>query len=260
MAATTSASSSEALMAHIFITGVSSGIGLALARLHLERGDEVWGISRRVPTALLEHPRMHFRALDLCAGEAVQPVLQAFIGETTFETAYLNAGTFGSAPELASNTPVESFRSVLELNLVAVKWVLDLLLCRQAKVSQVVFSASVSGIRQRAGMLSYSVSKAALNALAKVYQLENPQVFFAVLGLCNVATTVAQTILQADERFPELVALRERSTQPGYIVTAQQRAAQIVELLGRRHAIALQSGQFYEVRALLERMHMEVCQ
>ncbi|MBJ9974794.1 SDR family NAD(P)-dependent oxidoreductase [Pseudomonas sp. S75] len=246
-------------MAQVFITGVSTGIGLALARLHLARGDEVWGVSRRAPIDLITHPRLHFRALDLCAEDPGQSLVQAFIGETAFDTAYLNAGTFGAAPELASQTSVDAFRSVLELNLVAVKWVLDRLLCRQASVRQVVFSASVSGIRQRAGMLSYSVSKAALNALAKVYHLENPDVFFAVLGLCNVDTTVAQTILQADERFPELVALRERSTQEGYIVSPEQRAQQIVDLLAKRHAIALQSGQFYEIRHLLERIDLEVC-
>lgn len=244
-------------MTHVFISGVSTGIGHALAALHLARGDEVWGVSRRAPEDLLQQPGFHFRALDLCSPEQGHGLLQAFLGETTFDTAYLNAGTFGDAPELARHTPVDGLRAVLELNVVAVKWVLDLLLGQQSPPRQVVFSASVSGIRQRAGMLSYSVSKAALNALAKVYHLENPQVFFAVLGLCNVDTKVAQTILQADERFPELVALRERSSQPGYIVSPAKRAEDIVALLGRRQAMALQSGQFYEVRQLLERMHME---
>jgi NAD(P)-dependent dehydrogenase (short-subunit alcohol dehydrogenase family) len=116
----------------------------------------------------------------------------------------------------------------------------------------------VSAIRQRAGMLSYSVSKAALNALANVYHLENPDVFFAVFGLCNVDTTVARTILQADERFHELVALRGRSTQPGYLVSPAERAKNIIALLERRHAMALRSGHFYEIRQLLERMQMEV--
>ncbi|PYB72020.1 short-chain dehydrogenase [Pseudomonas sp. LB-090624] len=245
-------------MRHVFISGVSSGIGHALAALHLARGDEVWGVSRRVPEDLQQHPGFHFRALDLCAPERAYPALQMFLGETCFDTAYLNAGTFGHAPELAVSTSVDAFREVLDLNVVAVKWVLDLLLCRDSQPRQVVFSASVSGIRQRAGMLSYSVSKAALNALAKVYHLENPEVFFAVFGLCNVDTLVAQTILNADERFAELVALRERSGQPGYIVSPAKRAEDIVTLLGCRHALALQSGQFYEVRQLLERMHTEV--
>lgn len=246
-------------MAHVFISGVSSGIGHALAALHLARGDKVWGISRHEPEDLLQQPDFHFRALDLYDAKQAHMTLQTFILETSFDTAYLNAGTFGKAPELARNTSVDAFRSVLELNLIAIKWGLDLLLCRESRPHQIVFSASISGIRQRAGMLSYSVSKAALNALANVYHLENPDVFFAVLGMCNVDTTVAQTILQADERFPELVALRERSTTlPGYIVSPAKRAQDIVTLLDRRHALALQSGQFYEIRQLLERINMEI--
>ncbi|MGE8112740.1 MULTISPECIES: SDR family NAD(P)-dependent oxidoreductase [Pseudomonas] len=245
-------------MNHVFISGVSTGIGHALAALHLERGDEVWGVSRHAPVDLMHKAGFHYRALDLCAPSGSEAALQVFLGETCFDTVYLNAGTFGAAPELACNTPVEAFRAVMELNVVAVKWMLDLLLTRTTQPRQVVFSASVSGIRQRAGMLSYSVSKAALNALAKVYHLENPQVFFAVLGLCNVDTRVAHTILEADERFPELVALRERAAQPGYVVSAQARARHILALLAQRHALALQSGQFYEVRQLLEQLHMEV--
>lgn len=245
-------------MVPVFISGVSSGIGHALASLHLARGDEVWGVSRHEPEDLLELPGFHFCAADLCAAEEAQTVLRDFVGETPFDTAYLNAGTFGEAPELACNTPLDAFRSVLELNLVAAKWGLDLLLCRRTRPHQVVFSASVSAIRQRAGMLSYSVSKAALNALANVYHLENPDVFFAVFGLCNVDTTVARTILQADERFHELVALRGRSTQPGYLVSPAERAKNIIALLERRHAMALRSGHFYEIRQLLERMQMEV--
>lgn len=246
-------------MRHIFITGVSSGIGHALALLHLGRGDEVWGVSRRTPEDLLQRPGFHFRALDLCAPEQAHTALQTFIGETLFETAYLNAGTFGGEPKPASQTSLEEFRGVLDLNLLGVKWVLDLLLCREMRPDNVVLSASVSGIRQRAGMLSYSVSKAGLNALAKVYRLENPDVFFALFGLCNVDTTVARTILKADERFTELVALRERSLQPGYIVSPRERAEHIDMLMARRKALNLQSGQFYEVRQLLECAHMEAC-
>ena len=46
-------------MKRIFITGASSGIGLATAKLLAERGDEVWGTSRdpaRVPQITRLHP------------------------------------------------------------------------------------------------------------------------------------------------------------------------------------------------------------
>ena len=51
-------------MKRIFITGASSGIGLATATLLSGRGDEVWGTSRdlsRIPPL----PRLHGVQLDL---------------------------------------------------------------------------------------------------------------------------------------------------------------------------------------------------
>lgn len=103
-------------------------------------------------------------------------------------------------------------------------------------------------------MLSYSVSKAALNALAKVYQLENPEIFFAVLGLCNVDTRLAEVILQADERFDELCALRERSFRPGYLVNARDRAMHIASVIDQRDRLMLPSGEFREIRQLIPKL------
>ncbi|MDP9097883.1 MAG: SDR family NAD(P)-dependent oxidoreductase, partial [Verrucomicrobiota bacterium] len=51
-------------MKRIFITGASSGIGLATAKLLAERGDEVWGTSRDV-ARLPKLPGLHPVRLDL---------------------------------------------------------------------------------------------------------------------------------------------------------------------------------------------------
>ena len=51
-------------MKKVFLTGASSGIGLATAKLLAERGDEVWGTSRdvaRIPPLA----RLHAVRLDL---------------------------------------------------------------------------------------------------------------------------------------------------------------------------------------------------
>src|SRR6202023_2545545 len=57
-------SSARLPMKRIFLTGASSGIGLATAKLLTERGHEVWGTSRdlaRIP----QLPRLHAVRLDL---------------------------------------------------------------------------------------------------------------------------------------------------------------------------------------------------
>ena len=51
-------------MRRVFLTGASSGIGLAIAKLLVEEGHEVWGTSRnleRIP----KMPRLHAIRLDL---------------------------------------------------------------------------------------------------------------------------------------------------------------------------------------------------
>ena len=52
------------VMRRVFLTGASSGIGLAIAKLLVEEGHEVWGTSRnleRIP----KMPRCHPVRLDL---------------------------------------------------------------------------------------------------------------------------------------------------------------------------------------------------
>ena len=51
-------------MKRVFLTGASSGIGLAIAKLLVAQGHEVWGTSRnleRIP----KMPRLHAIRLDL---------------------------------------------------------------------------------------------------------------------------------------------------------------------------------------------------
>jgi NAD(P)-dependent dehydrogenase (short-subunit alcohol dehydrogenase family) len=238
----------------VLITGVSTGIGYELSRLYLEKGYLVCGVSRRPPEQLVNHPNMVFAACDLQRLGEIEEVVTAMLNRVDhapIETVVLNAGKFGAPPQRADETSIEHFQDVLSVNLLAVKAVLDACLKRVARPECVVFSSSISAIRQRAGMLSYAVSKAALNALARVYQIENPDVFFATLGLCNVDTHLANTILQADERFDELNALRMRALQPGYLVSARDRARHIFSVLDQRDRLNLKSGEFREIRELI---------
>lgn len=242
-------------MKSILITGVSSGIGYELSKLYLEKGYIVCGLSRRSPGQLISHPNMVFTACDLQCLDQVEEVVTTMlhqINHAPLEIVFLNAGKFGDPPQRADETSITHLQDVLCLNLLAAKAVLDACLKRAVvHPKSVVFSSSISAIRQRAGMLSYSVSKAALNALAKTYQIENPDIFFALLGLCNVDTHLASIILQADKRFEELYALRARASRLGYMVNAFDRARQIALILEQRDRLNLKSGEFREVRDLI---------
>jgi hypothetical protein len=97
-------------------------------------------------------------------------------------------------------------------------------------------------------------TKAALSMLGKLYALENPGIVFSVLGMCNVDTHLSHTIgsLPLEGDFPEIVQLRARAHAiSGYVVSAQQRAAHVIDLLEGGLKDKTVSGDFVEIRSLL---------
>lgn len=241
-------------MKSVLVTGVSAGIGKALTGLYLERGYQVCGMSRRPPGELAAHPNMHFAACDMRNLHQAQETTGRLLDQVDHappEIVFLNAGKFGDAPRLAHETTLSQFKDVLALNLIANKAVLDVCFSRAKKPQCIVISSSISAIRPRAGMLSYAVSKAALNTLAQVYRQEHPDVFFAVLGLCSVDTALASTVRAVGPTFPELFSLRDRAMQPGYLASAKDRAIHVAAVVDQRDRLGVVSGQFHEIRNLI---------
>ena len=82
----------------IFLTGASSGIGLAATQLLTSAGHEVWGTTRdirRLPAA----PRLHPVSLDLNDPESLQPCFDAAaLDAGGFDVLINNAGDVINAP------------------------------------------------------------------------------------------------------------------------------------------------------------------
>ena len=118
-----------------------------------------------------------------------------------------------------------------------------------------LISASTAGVKVRAGMLSYAVSKAALATLSRVYALENPDIFFAVIGLCNVDTKLSRDAISGEnvKLFPELMQLKESFGIPGYICSPDNRAEQIWKLISGDYLKSnMISGCFYDIREVVK--------
>src|SRR5438046_1230874 len=112
-------------MAGVFITGVSSGIGHALAKGYLDKAWEVFGISRREPKDLLQSKHFRFRSMDLERLDEIEPALREFLHEVkAFELAILNAGVLGPIEDV-SETSVKDMKRVLDVNLWANKAIID---------------------------------------------------------------------------------------------------------------------------------------
>ena len=79
-------------MKKVLLTGASSGIGFATAKLLVAKGHEVWGTSRnleRIPKL----PRLHAVRLDLADPLSVEAAFNAALAEASyFDVVINNAG------------------------------------------------------------------------------------------------------------------------------------------------------------------------
>ena len=100
-------------MKKVFLTGASSGIGLAIAKSLSARGYEVWGTSRD-PARLPQLPHLHPVQLDLSDPKSIE---QAFAG------ALSEAGAFDVVIDLRSlsETPVSPFPAALRVSVEALE-------------------------------------------------------------------------------------------------------------------------------------------
>ncbi len=185
----------------IFITGIGSGLGEALAKLYVEAGEEVYAISRILPRALQKFDNLHFVQLDLRALEKIAGAMEELLGDNEIDLAILNAGILGELKDM-SETSVHEIEIIMHLNVYANKVILDNFKHRTVKQIVAISSgASVSGAR---GWNAYSLSKAALNMLIKLYAAEMPNTHLTALAPGLVQTPMMEYILRhADrEKFP----------------------------------------------------------
>ncbi|NMM29063.1 MAG: SDR family oxidoreductase [Glaciimonas sp.] len=247
----------------VFISGVSDGIGHALATLYLKNGWTVFGISRRRPKELIENKNFLFKSCDL---QTLKDATSLFDGEFApiteegISVVYLNAGISGNVPARAEEFTLDNIYQTLAVNVVSNKVLLDAFLALPQRPEVVVASASIAGLRFRAGMLPYSLSKAALLALCGVYAQENPDVFFAVIGMCNVNTKLSRGNVFSSRvpEFPEHIKLQERFSLPGYAASPESRAADVFDIIHSRRDGVLTSGQFIDIREILKQPRSKI--
>lgn len=243
-------------MHNVVITGVSSGIGNALAKSYLDEGHAVYGVSRRVPENLIEYGNFHFQTGDLTELESIPALIQRLlvdqVGASGIDYLYLHAGQFSGRIAAVKDTPQCEIDYLMRLHVWSNKAILDTILGHGIKISTCMFSASIAGVRARAGNGSYALSKASLLMLAKLYALENKDIFFAVLGLCLVDTPMTRkaALLAVDESFADVKSLLERSLQPGYVSTVDERVHRIRRILEQPRPSAIESGDFAEIRSI----------
>jgi NAD(P)-dependent dehydrogenase (short-subunit alcohol dehydrogenase family) len=233
---------------HVCITGVSSGLGHGLAQSFLARGAEVYGCSRRAPEDLIERG-LHFAKIDLSdAATGPEQFSQLIQQVDRFDHVFLNAGRLGEICDMRASA-LEDLRATMETNVWANKWILDCLHADARTIRQVVAISSGASQSAHRGWNGYSLSKAALNILIKLYAAECPDTHYTALapGLVDTAMQDYLTQLPDDARYQKISSLKAaKGTEqmPGPEVCTRKIIDALPELL------QLESGSYADIRKL----------
>ncbi|MEY2963439.1 MAG: hypothetical protein RL754_700 [Bacteroidota bacterium] len=179
------------------ITGVSTGIGYALAQAALQAGWAVQGVGRHSPEGLLEHPEMTFTKADLMDPMACEKVefKTAESGPTVLVN---NAGTIGPIGRAGDSTG-EEITSTMLLNVVAPMRLTARFLSEVVGQKAVYFTGSGAASYPIEGWSAYCASKAAIHQFAEVLSKEYPEVPVHAFRPGKVDTPMQRAIREAGE-------------------------------------------------------------
>jgi short-subunit dehydrogenase len=185
----------------VFLTGASSGIGLAIAELLVARGHEVWGTSRnleRIP----KMPRLHPMRLDLGDPRSVEEAFNVALAEAGhFDVLINNAGSghFGPAENLSEKEIVNQFQILVFGHVQLMRLAL--------RIMQVQGEGLIINITSLAGrlpvpfMAAYNAAKAAMASFTISIQLELPNSRVRVVDLQpgDICTDFNEAVTKAEK-------------------------------------------------------------
>ena len=183
------------MKSNVFITGVSSGLGLALAEEYVNLGWSVYGVSRRKCPL----PEVNWRATDLSQEESILEVLTTLIPrEVKFDLVVLNAGRLGPIADLHT-VGLDELKLSMDVNLWSNKLIIDKLFENAHGVKQVVAISSGASVSGNRGWNGYALSKASLNMLMKLYAEEFNESHFCAFAPGLIDTAMQDQICSMTE-------------------------------------------------------------
>lgn len=235
-------------MKTVLITGVSRGLGYALAEAYLAKGWAVYGLSRQTPHHLVDRG-LKFVAADFQQAEPLGRALNTLIPhDRSLDLVILNAAKLGEIKDMVQ-VSLQDLRHTMEINVWANKVLLDELLSAQRRVGQVIGISSGASINGHRGWNGYSLSKASLNMLIALYADEFPNTHFTALapGLIDTAMQDYLTQLPVDPRYEPLERLKSaKGTE--LMPSPAQCAKRLISLFPK--LLQLSSGAYRDIRQL----------
>ncbi len=172
------------------ITGVSRGIGKALAEHFLSKNQSVIGIGR---TNSIQNPNFQFIELDLLDSNAIQN-FQLPTTESEEIILINNAGIIGNI-ERISSMKADCIDEIMQVNVIApiklIRKISDY--CGKSKSLIVVNISSGAGKRPIPSWAGYCASKAAIDLFSQTFLLEERE-----LGKSTKVYSVAPGVIDTD--------------------------------------------------------------
>jgi len=169
-------SPSQLLGKRALVTGASGGLGAHFAQLLANQGADVVLVARRLDAldAVAEKVRSHGHAVQTIALDVTDSASRAGLADAAGAVDILinNAGVVREHPALSHSE--DDWDTVLDTNLKAMFFVAQTLASgmRDRGHGCIVNVASILGLRQAGGVVSYAVSKAGVIQLTKSLALE----------------------------------------------------------------------------------------
>jgi short-subunit dehydrogenase len=188
----------------VFITGASSGIGLAMAKLLVAEGHEVWGTSRnleRIP----KMPQWHPVRLDLADPLSVEAAFNAALTDAGyFDVLINNAGAGHFDP--AELVPMETIASQFQILVFGQIQLMQLALRHmQARGEGLIINVTSLASRLPVPfMAAYNAAKAAMASFTMSIQLElgNSRVHVVDLQPADIRTEFNQGVIKSTKANP----------------------------------------------------------
>ncbi|QTH24993.1 SDR family NAD(P)-dependent oxidoreductase (plasmid) [Rhizorhabdus wittichii] len=211
------------------ITGISSGIGAALAQAALDRGDHVVGCARKAEDVAkfdaIAPGRSTGVRLDVTDIANVQSIVDGILASGPLDIVVNNAGQslYGAFEE----TTIAETRAVFDVNLFG-PWALAQAVLphfRERGAGQLVHMSSGSGLMGSPGISAYCASKFALEGMSEslAYEIAPFGIKLMIVEPGAVATRfISHGTHDTERRMPEYAALSGggKAALEGYYATA----------------------------------------
>ena len=198
------------IVKRVFLTGASSGIGLAIAKLLVAEGHEVWGTSRnleRIP----KMPRLHPIRLDLAHESSIEDAFNSALAEAGYLEVLINNGGAGHF-DPAELIPMETIASQFQILVFGQIQLMQLAL-RHMQTRGEGLIINVTSLASRLPvpfMAAYNAAKAALASFTMSMQIElgDSRVHVVDLQPGDISTEFNQNVVQSGkaERYDAKIA------------------------------------------------------